>query len=256
MTAGSGVAVQATEVPPGIDLRDDRDRQCGTCASARPRPRQQMTTVADFTTKIQQTLQTLQTQLPGVKIMIASVPNWYRVWQDFPTKTRPAGTCPLLFSSSATTDTRDAVSQRVIAYNDVLAAACAAAERLQVRRRRRLRRVLRRRRSLELRLFPPLALGPGQARRRDVAAQLVCRRAAAAAGHRAVEHRATIHLGNGAAGLGAFSHSRGPGAARRHRPLPISGSDVTAPVRTAPTSPSRPGPRTRSSRRTSARASE
>ena len=125
VTASDGVAAQAGQVPTGTDYVLIEAGSADLCRSS-VTSTGDLTPTTDFASAIQQTLQTLTTRLPGGRILIASIPNWYRVWQDFPGKIRPANTCPLLFSASATAATRDAVRQRTIDYNNALKAACAA----------------------------------------------------------------------------------------------------------------------------------
>ena len=88
----------------------------------------QMVTAAAFGDAIQEALAALEPKLsPHGVVLVASIPNWYGLWQDFPTVDpgRPPFACPLLFSAGADASTRAAVSAMTIAYNAELADRCA-----------------------------------------------------------------------------------------------------------------------------------
>ncbi len=123
-TSDQGIRWQAAQVPLGTDYVLIETGSADLCAGS-VTDVSSLTTPSDFQDVIGQALQTLTSRLPGVRILIASIPNWYRVWQDFPGESRPADTCPLLFSASADATTRDAVLQHAIAYNQAIATACA-----------------------------------------------------------------------------------------------------------------------------------
>jgi lysophospholipase L1-like esterase len=86
----------------------------------------QMTTVANYSSQLSQTLTTLTNGLPGVQILVVSIPNWYGFWQSFQGNSSAQAAwaaysdrCPDLLSSSATAADRQAVAQRI---NDLNAA--------------------------------------------------------------------------------------------------------------------------------------
>ena len=87
---------------------------------------------AAFQAAIAGMLSLLQSHLaPGGRVLLASIPNWHRIWEDFPTASLPSGTrppfaCPLLFSPAANDASRNAEAAFNAAYNAALQQACAA----------------------------------------------------------------------------------------------------------------------------------
>lgn len=121
-----GVRWQATHVPSGVDYVLIETGSADICAGSVTSP-SAMTTVSDVQDAISETLTTLTSNLPGVRILIASIPDWYALWQSESDVTRPASTCPLLFSHDPTIAndaSRVAVQQRIDEYNGVFAQVC------------------------------------------------------------------------------------------------------------------------------------
>jgi lysophospholipase L1-like esterase len=92
--------------------------------------RSSMTSVADFRTQFQQTMNTLATGLPRARIFVASVPNVYRLWQIYHDSSlarfvwRTSRICQSMLSESNTETDRQAVLTRIRAFNDALAEVC------------------------------------------------------------------------------------------------------------------------------------
>ncbi len=88
-----------------------------------------MTAVSTFSSKIRSTLTKLS-GIPNTKILVASVPDWYGLWNDF--KNVPAatsvwasrGTCPTILGAGTSTADREAARQRITRYNTTLASVC------------------------------------------------------------------------------------------------------------------------------------
>ncbi|MFF5531431.1 SGNH/GDSL hydrolase family protein [Streptomyces cinerochromogenes] len=101
---------------------------CRSSASA-------MTPVADFRADFEEALGTLRSALPKTQVYVSSVPNLKRLWSEG--RSNPLGKqvwklgiCPSMLGdaddlTSAAMLRRDAVQQRVVAYNKVLAQVCA-----------------------------------------------------------------------------------------------------------------------------------
>lgn len=98
-----------------------------------------MTSVADFRAGLETSLKTLRRSLPKTQVYVSSVPNLKRLWSQG--RTNPLGKqiwklgiCPSMLADadaldSAATARRDAVQDRVEAYNTVLKQVCATDER-------------------------------------------------------------------------------------------------------------------------------
>jgi lysophospholipase L1-like esterase len=95
-----------------------------------------MTTTKRLRADVDRALGVLKKGLPKARVLVASVPDLYRVWQVGHTNSRAVrmwshGVCPSLLAA-ATSDAaadvarREAVRERVAAYNRELAAACRA----------------------------------------------------------------------------------------------------------------------------------
>jgi lysophospholipase L1-like esterase len=90
-----------------------------------------MTSVADFRTGFQSTMQTLTTGLPNARIFVSSIPNVYRLWRIFrynlaaQTAWYAAKICQSMLSPFRTEEGRQRVLNREKAFNDVLANVCA-----------------------------------------------------------------------------------------------------------------------------------
>jgi len=88
-----------------------------------------MTSVASFTTQFRATLTKLAA-IPGTAILVASIPDWYAVWDDHRSNPdallawQTTGICPTIFGNVSDAD-RAAARQRVTDFNAVLAAECA-----------------------------------------------------------------------------------------------------------------------------------
>lgn len=97
---------------------------CASSASA-------MTPEADFAAHIGSALETLHEGLPEARIFVGSIPNLYRLWETFDgdPKVREswsAGTCPSMLAPGTTAEQRRLVVDRQLAFNRILADACAA----------------------------------------------------------------------------------------------------------------------------------
>ena len=90
-----------------------------------------MTSVAAFSSQLQSTLTRLTTGLPGVRILVASIPNWYALWQAFHSNSAAQsawttyGRCPDLLAAGATAADQTAVAQRIVDLNNAIATVCA-----------------------------------------------------------------------------------------------------------------------------------
>lgn len=93
----------------------------------------QMTSPATFQAGLTATLTRLTSGIPGVQVVVVSIPNWYGLWQTF--HTDPAALaawatfnnrCPVLLGAGATDADRLAVAQRIVDLNAAAATACAA----------------------------------------------------------------------------------------------------------------------------------
>ncbi|MDQ0925046.1 lysophospholipase L1-like esterase [Pseudarthrobacter sp. W1I19] len=90
-----------------------------------------MTSVEEFHSYVDQTLQTLEQMQPRPQVFVASIPDIYQLWNVL--HADPAarsawsdrGICPSMLSVTATEETRQQVVQRHLAFNAVLAEACA-----------------------------------------------------------------------------------------------------------------------------------
>ncbi|GHH83424.1 SGNH/GDSL hydrolase family protein [Streptomyces capitiformicae] len=94
-----------------------------------------MTPVTDFRADFEDAMATLRKSLPKAQVFVASVPDLKRLWSEG--RTNPLGKqvwklgiCPSMLAdpdvmTSAATERRDAVQERVVAYNDVLRDVCA-----------------------------------------------------------------------------------------------------------------------------------
>jgi lysophospholipase L1-like esterase len=92
----------------------------------------QMTSVATFTSQVRTTLTTLTNGLPGVQILVVSIPNWYGFWQAYQGNGTAknawatySNRCPDLLSASATAADRATFAQRVTDLNSALSSVCA-----------------------------------------------------------------------------------------------------------------------------------
>jgi lysophospholipase L1-like esterase len=94
--------------------------------------RSTMTSVANFRAQFQAALDTLATGLPDSHVFVASIPNVRRLWRLF--RDDPvarlvwwaAGICQSMLAESNTAEDRQAVHDRIVAFNRVLAEVCAA----------------------------------------------------------------------------------------------------------------------------------
>jgi lysophospholipase L1-like esterase len=95
----------------------------------------QMTSVADFRSQFQDAMDGLRHALPKTQVYVASVPNLKRLWSQGRTNLLgkqiwKLGICPSMLGDAdaldpSATKRRDAVQDRVVAYNKVLADVCA-----------------------------------------------------------------------------------------------------------------------------------
>lgn len=97
----------------------------------------EMTSVSSYRASIDQTLSRLNSGLPNAKILVASIPNVYRVWEVGHTNPASAwywdsvGLCQSMLANATSTAPADearrqVVLQRVRDYNTQLAQSCAA----------------------------------------------------------------------------------------------------------------------------------
>jgi lysophospholipase L1-like esterase len=93
----------------------------------------QMTSVSTFQSQLTSTLNRLTSNLPNAKILVASIPNWYGLWQAFQSNPSALSAwstwnnrCPVLLGSGATQSDRDTFRQRIIDLNNAQATACSA----------------------------------------------------------------------------------------------------------------------------------
>jgi lysophospholipase L1-like esterase len=90
----------------------------------------EMTSVSDYSTQLRTTLTDLTTGLPGVRILVVSIPNWYGLWQQYHTTSAAVSAwttyarCPDLLGSGATDADRTVVQQRISALNAADASVC------------------------------------------------------------------------------------------------------------------------------------
>ncbi|WIM97900.1 GDSL-type esterase/lipase family protein [Actinoplanes oblitus] len=95
-----------------------------------------MTPVATFRGRVDRALATLRKGLPKARVLVASIPDLYRLWQvgrDEPSAVRlwdSLGICPSMLADPTSTASADnrrrrAVRDRIDAYDEVLRAACA-----------------------------------------------------------------------------------------------------------------------------------
>jgi lysophospholipase L1-like esterase len=92
----------------------------------------EMTGVGAFRTRLGRTLTRLTAGLPNAWILVASIPDWYGLWSAFHTDSAATsawatyGRCPSLLGAGATDADRQAVAQRIDAFNAMAAQVCAA----------------------------------------------------------------------------------------------------------------------------------
>jgi lysophospholipase L1-like esterase len=94
-----------------------------------------MTSVADFRTQFEDAMGTLRDASPKAQVFVASVPNLMRLWEQGRTNSLSKqvwglGICPSMLSdpdslTAAANQRREAVQERVEAYNKVLEEVCA-----------------------------------------------------------------------------------------------------------------------------------
>jgi lysophospholipase L1-like esterase len=94
-----------------------------------------MTPVADFRASFERALRTLRSALPGTQVYVASVPDLKRLWSQgrgnpLGKQVWALGVCPSMLGDADAMDERavtrrDAVRERVVAYNRALAEVCA-----------------------------------------------------------------------------------------------------------------------------------
>jgi lysophospholipase L1-like esterase len=92
----------------------------------------QMTSVASFKSSLQSVLSQLTTSAPGASILVASVPDWYGLWQRVHTTAAAqaawtsTGRCPDVLATATSDADRQTVAQRIRDYNAAIVATCAA----------------------------------------------------------------------------------------------------------------------------------
>jgi lysophospholipase L1-like esterase len=92
----------------------------------------QMTSVSSFSSSLQATLSELTSHLPGVRLLVVSIPDWYGFWQAYQGSAAAqsawatySNRCPDLLGASATSADRAAVQQRVSDLNAAIGSVCA-----------------------------------------------------------------------------------------------------------------------------------
>ena len=122
VTDADGIVGQAATVPAGTTYVLVEAGSADLCADD-VTTAAALAPAATFQARVEAALTTLTTNLPGVHVLVASIPDWAAMAQALPGLARPAGTCPLLFGA-----TPDAAALRAQAglYDAALAAACAA----------------------------------------------------------------------------------------------------------------------------------
>ena len=94
--------------------------------------RSTMTSVSDFRTRFRAAMDVLANGLPESQVFVASIPNVRRLWShlrdDLAARLvwRTAGICQSMLSASNTAADRQAVFDRIVGFNDVLADVCAS----------------------------------------------------------------------------------------------------------------------------------
>ena len=90
-----------------------------------------MTTVSSFSTSLNLVLTKLGAT-PGVKVFVASIPDWFGFWQKFHSNVTAQNAwaafpnrCPVLLGSAATPSDRTAFAQRVTDLNAAIVSVCA-----------------------------------------------------------------------------------------------------------------------------------
>jgi lysophospholipase L1-like esterase len=121
--ANDAIKGQVDNVDPGTDYITVGGGSADLCVSSVDTIGE-LVTKQTFSTQFADLLATLHAQAPEAHIFVMSIPNWYHLWENFPSYTRPANTCPLLFGAPATADTREAVRQHNIAYNEAIVEVC------------------------------------------------------------------------------------------------------------------------------------
>ncbi|MEV6524552.1 GDSL-type esterase/lipase family protein [Longispora sp. NPDC051575] len=94
-----------------------------------------MTTVSAFRADLTRALKTIKQGVPDAKLLLASVPDLYQLWNIGHADPRATGRwdlgiCPSMLANPASTaavdeQRRQSVRNRVVAYNDVISRACA-----------------------------------------------------------------------------------------------------------------------------------
>lgn len=125
----SALATQATTaVSQGVDYVTILIGANDACTSSTAT----MTSTTDFASRFSAGLAALERGLPRAHVFVSSIPNVYRLWQVLHTNSvaqfvwSSAGICQSLLSSSDTDADRLLVLQRVQAFNQIMATACAA----------------------------------------------------------------------------------------------------------------------------------
>ncbi len=90
-----------------------------------------MTTVSSFSTSLNLVLTKLGAT-PGVKVFVASIPDWFGFWQKFHSNVTAQNAwaafpnrCPVLLGSAATPSDRTAFAQRITDLNAAIVSVCA-----------------------------------------------------------------------------------------------------------------------------------
>ncbi|MEU6799593.1 SGNH/GDSL hydrolase family protein [Streptomyces neyagawaensis] len=124
----SQVARAVTRKPELVTVMIGANDACRATADA-------MTPVADFRADFEDAMDTLRDSLPKAQVFVTSVPDLKRLWSEG--RTNPVGKqvwklgiCPSMLAdpdvlTTAATERREAVQDRVEAYNDVLRDVCA-----------------------------------------------------------------------------------------------------------------------------------
>ena len=121
---------QARAVPAGtayVTLLAGLTDICGSAVTSTGR----MLAPETFAAHVRKTLLTVYKAAPGVRVLVASIPDVTRIWQSYRSNAEMAvrwrrpGTCPLALGPQATASTRDQLRLMTIEYDVLLRTTCA-----------------------------------------------------------------------------------------------------------------------------------
>jgi lysophospholipase L1-like esterase len=122
-----GMVAQSREVPGGTGYVLFGGGTADVCG---PDDVSSLLTPDEFRRAFRAGLTTLRARLPGVRVFVVSIPNWYELWQNqtLRDRPRPGYACPLLFGVNASEATAATVERAIRDYNSILAEVCTGAE--------------------------------------------------------------------------------------------------------------------------------